>query len=115
MKKYIILLALPILLLSAGCSNGSSDEGGTKTLITPSSKSTAESSEAYKQSDTESLESGENADCKIKGNISSSGEKIYHVPGGQYYNQTQINTSKGERWFCSTSEATAAGWRASKR
>ena len=53
-------------------------------------------------------------DCVIKGNISSSGEKIYHVPGQKYYNQTVINESKGERWFCSEEEAQKAGWRKSK-
>jgi len=51
----------------------------------------------------------------IKGNISSSGEKIYHVPGGYYYDQTVIDESKGERWFCTEAEAQAAGWRKSKR
>ncbi|HSX57686.1 MAG TPA: thermonuclease family protein [Candidatus Saccharimonadales bacterium] len=52
--------------------------------------------------------------CTIKGNISSSGEKIYHVPGGRYYEQTTIDESKGEKWFCSESEAVSAGWRKSK-
>ena len=55
-------------------------------------------------------------DCRIKGNISTqSGERIYHVPGGQYYGRTGITTSKGERWFCSEAEARAAGWRRSRR
>lgn len=54
------------------------------------------------------------ADCQIKGNISSSGEKIYHVPSGTYYNKTVIDESKGERWFCSETEASQAGWRKSK-
>jgi endonuclease YncB( thermonuclease family) len=49
------------------------------------------------------------AGCTIKGNISSSGEDIYHVPGGQYYDRTKINTTKGERWFCTEAEAVAAG------
>jgi endonuclease YncB( thermonuclease family) len=53
--------------------------------------------------------------CRIKGNISRSGERIYHVPGGQYYDRTKIDLSKGERWFCSEAEAIAAGWRRSKR
>ncbi len=53
--------------------------------------------------------------CNIKGNISSSGEKIYHVPGGASYNKTVIDTSKGERWFCSEAEAVKAGWRRAKR
>jgi len=50
-------------------------------------------------------------DCRIKGNISSSGH-IYHVPGSASYSATRIDTSKGERWFCSEEEAEAAGWRA---
>ncbi|MDX1486240.1 MAG: thermonuclease family protein [Alphaproteobacteria bacterium] len=53
--------------------------------------------------------------CVIKGNISRRGERIYHVPGGQYYSRTRINTAKGERWFCSEAEARAAGWRRSLR
>jgi len=54
--------------------------------------------------------------CEIKGNISiERGERIYHVPGGEYYSQTRIDTSRGERWFCTESEARVAGWRRSKR
>lgn len=49
--------------------------------------------------------------CVIKGNISSSGEKIYHIPGCGSYTKTQIDEARGERWFCSESEASAAGWR----
>jgi len=51
----------------------------------------------------------------IKGNISSSGEKIYHVPGGASYDETVIDESKGERWFCTEADAVAAGWRKSQR
>lgn len=54
-------------------------------------------------------------DCRIKGNISSSGEKIYHMPGQQFYDKTVIDTSKGERWFCTEQEVVNAGWRKSKR
>lgn len=53
--------------------------------------------------------------CDIKGNISKAGKRIYHVPGGRFYNQTRINTSRGERWFCSEAEARAAGWRRSRQ
>lgn len=52
--------------------------------------------------------------CNIKGNINSKGEKIYHLPGQRYYNNTKIDTGKGERWFCSEQEALNAGWRAAK-
>jgi micrococcal nuclease len=54
------------------------------------------------------------AGCRIKGNINAEGVKIYHVPGGKYYEQTVIEPEKGERWFCSEAEAVAAGWRKSK-
>jgi micrococcal nuclease len=50
----------------------------------------------------------------IKANISSSGERIYHVPGQQFYNQTQIDEASGERWFCTEQQAMDAGWRKSK-
>lgn len=53
-------------------------------------------------------------ECLIKGNISYKGEKIYHVPGQQYYDETIITPSKGERYFCTEAEAIAAGWRKSK-
>lgn len=54
--------------------------------------------------------------CVIKGNISySTGEKIYHTPGQRDYEKTVIDSSSGERWFCSESEAQSAGWRKAKR
>lgn len=53
--------------------------------------------------------------CVIKGNITSSGEKVFHVPGGRFYQSTKINTSAGERWFCSEIDAEKAGWRPSKQ
>ena len=53
--------------------------------------------------------------CNIKGNISkNTGEKIYHVPGQEYYDETIISPEYGERWFCSEEEAIAAGWRRAK-
>jgi endonuclease YncB( thermonuclease family) len=55
------------------------------------------------------------SDCNIKGNISSKGERIYHVPGQKFYAKTKISEGKGERWFCSEAEARAAGWRRSKQ
>jgi micrococcal nuclease len=56
------------------------------------------------------------AGCVIKGNISQgTGEKIYHVPGGAFYDQTVIDPARGERWFCTEAEAVANGWRKSAR
>ncbi|PAD84954.1 hypothetical protein CHH57_01915 [Niallia circulans] len=50
--------------------------------------------------------------CKrdIKGNISSSGEKIYHIPGGDFYDKTVA-----EETFCTQADAAASGYRKSKR
>lgn len=52
-----------------------------------------------------------NPSCTIKGNISASGEKIYHMQGCGSYAKTQIDENHGERWFCSEQEAQSAGWR----
>ncbi|WP_188656185.1 sunset domain-containing protein [Pontibacillus salipaludis] len=46
----------------------------------------------------------------IKGNQNSKGEKIYHMPGGQYYNRV-----KAIEVFNTPSEAEAAGYRKSRR
>ena len=51
--------------------------------------------------------------CLIKGNISKNG-RIYHVRGSKWYDETIIDESKGERWFCSEDEARVAGWRPPK-
>jgi hypothetical protein len=44
-------------------------------------------------------------ECKIKGNISSGGKKIYHIPGGASY-----KTTKPEQCFNTEEEAAAAGF-----
>ena len=54
--------------------------------------------------------------CVIKGNISyNSGRKLYHLPGMEDYEQTRIDPSRGERWFCTESEAINNGWRKAPR
>lgn len=50
--------------------------------------------------------------CKIKGNVSRKGDRIFHIPGSPDYERTVINEGAGERWFCTEQEAIAAGWRA---
>lgn len=47
--------------------------------------------------------------CVIKGNRTTRGEWIYHLPGQTYYHQT-----RPEELFCSESAAIAAGYRRSK-
>lgn len=54
--------------------------------------------------------------CVIKGNISvDTRDKLYHIPGMEDYDRTIISPAKGERWFCSESEALAAGWQRAPR
>ena len=53
------------------------------------------------------------ADCIIKGNISGSGQ-IYHKPHNRDYENTRIDETRGERWFCTEAAARAAGWRAAR-
>ncbi|MGI1805915.1 thermonuclease family protein [Exiguobacterium sp. TDN 0502] len=43
--------------------------------------------------------------CAIKGNINRSGKKIYHVPGGQSYDEV-----KPEQRFCTEKEAKESGF-----
>jgi len=51
---------------------------------------------------------------QIKANVTQNG-KIYHVPGGVYYDRTDLDPTNGERLFCTEEEAQAAGWTRSKR
>ena len=41
------------------------------------------------------VEGRDSGGCRIKGNISRSGERIYQGPGGYYYDRTRVDTSKG--------------------
>ncbi|MEQ9487229.1 cold shock domain-containing protein [Coleofasciculus sp. F4-SAH-05] len=55
-------------------------------------------------------------ECNIKGNISfNKGKKVYHLPGMEDYESTFIDPAKGERWFCTESEAIASGWHKAPR
>ena len=46
---------------------------------------------------------------KIKGNINSKGERIYHCPTWRDYDK--ITMKSGDKWFCTESEAKSAGFR----
>ncbi len=46
----------------------------------------------------------------IKGNLSSDGRRLYHLPSCSSYAATVIDEKKGERWFSTEAEAKAAGW-----
>ena len=48
--------------------------------------------------------------CPIKGRVTRSG-KVYLLPWSPTYRSRKIRKSRGERWFCSESDALAAGWK----
>jgi Staphylococcal nuclease homologue len=54
-------------------------------------------------------------DCAIKGNVNSSGECIFHRPGGRWYKRITMEAKHGDRWFCSPVEAIASGCRETRR
>jgi hypothetical protein len=56
---------------------------------------------------------GNDSDCavgQIKGNIGSGNSRVYHLPGGSFYNRTEA-----EMCFNTEAEALAAGFRKSTR
>ena len=51
--------------------------------------------------------------CPIKGNLKG-GRRIYTLPWAQDYERVRMS-GKGDRWFCSESEARQAGWKPSEQ
>jgi micrococcal nuclease len=127
---FFVLVLSFILPLGVSAHSGRTDENGCHTnrktggYHCHSSSSAAKIKEARTESRSpaniqaksdapNSIKKSE-TNCNIKGNISSSGEKIYHLVGCLSYSQTKIDEAKGERWFCTEEEATAKGWRKAK-
>jgi endonuclease YncB( thermonuclease family) len=54
-------------------------------------------------------------ECTIKGNINRNGERIYHMENQQFYARVIMDKGSGKRWFCTSEEAEAAGWRRALR
>lgn len=52
--------------------------------------------------------------CPIKGNVTSRG-RVYVLPWSRNYDNSRVRTARGERWFCTESEAQAAGWKPTDR
>lgn len=93
----------------------------------------AQDRELIEQANEPGSVDGEASDCSIKGNVNSKvgrtmraslppfkrftttmylqGERRYFVPGSNNYGNVKIDQAKGERLFCSTGEAEAAGFK----
>ncbi|WP_409305227.1 thermonuclease family protein [Peribacillus sp. SCS-155] len=80
--------------------NYATDRGFDDTVILPNSPADK----------TGSNQGSSCANPKIKGNINSRGDKIYHVPSGQSYDAT-----KAEEMFCTEADAKKAGFRKAQR
>lgn len=52
--------------------------------------------------------------CPIKGSVRGS-RRFYVVPWARGYERVKVSRSRGERWFCSESEAQEAGFRPSEQ
>lgn len=64
----------------------------------------------YRAGRWETAETVAPSGCAIKGNVTANG-RIYHMPWSPWYDKVKMDTSRGKRWFCSETEAVAAGWR----
>lgn len=53
--------------------------------------------------------------CPVKGNVNSSGRRVYHVPGGSHYDRLNLDPVEGDRCFATEADAEAAGFRAALR
>jgi len=87
-------------------SSSSNKSNSTSSFSTSSKNEDSSINTSYPSSSNETKSSK----GLIKGNINYKGEKIYHVPGGQFYDKTNA-----EQWFNTEQEAQAAGYRKSKR
>ena len=70
----------------------------------------AEAPWLYREKRWQTAEQAAPDGCAIKGNVTGQGH-IYHMPWSAWYGKVKIEPAKGERWFCSESEAQKAGWR----
>lgn len=50
-------------------------------------------------------------ECKIKGDVSLSGDFIYYLPGHPSYKEIKIIRYNGGTIFCTEAAARAAGWK----
>ena len=109
--------ASPLPLSGVGGTTTTSRPAATSTWTKPTSTTTrpASTTTTTRPAATTTTTAPPAGGCPIKGNISDKGEKIYHVPGQQFYAVTKIDVSKGERWFCTEAQAVSAGWRKSLR
>lgn len=50
------------------------------------------------------------AGCVVKGNVQADGSRFFYLPNDEGYGDVQVNSARGDRWFCALNDAQAAGW-----
>jgi hypothetical protein len=113
LRKLSVLAVSVLLLPLVGCAGPEPWAPAHESSTTSGPTSKAKAKATPKKAAPPTTRGGKS--CVIKGNVSyNTGERIYHVPGQEYYQATIITESKGERWFCTEAQARAAGWRKSR-
>jgi endonuclease YncB( thermonuclease family) len=92
----------------------SSDESAAKAAKAGIWNGEAERPSEYRTKAWDTAKKASPDGCPIKGSVTSSG-KVYVLPWVNGYNRTTIKANKGERWFCSESDAVAAGFKVAER
>lgn len=102
-------------VLKEGWGYYNSDKNSQREVLKATARLVREGKKGVYSSQCYQKENPEDPDCQIKGNFDkSSGDKIYHFPGCRQYEQTIVEKSLGEQWFCTEKEAREAGFKKSK-
>jgi hypothetical protein len=119
MKKIYVVLALVLFVwLAVACTvypvmpQADVDARHTAQAVTPEVLPTAT---LEPTAIVLATEEAPQVECLIKGNVTAAGEKIFHLPGGVYYDRVKIDFSQGDAWFCTEGEAVQQGFRKSSR
>jgi endonuclease YncB( thermonuclease family) len=94
-------------MAAAGLAKNLSVSGEYKNVITTAARYAAERKLGIYSDQCRG--SSERPGCDIKGNIRQ-GKKEYYIPGCPYYDQVIVDTSYGDEWFCTASDALTAGY-----
>jgi len=121
-KQQLVIAVCFVLVFIVGFGSGRYERGFRREKIKPQNNYTTNATEkpAVKEIQTAvnpvqqgtvmSASSTQEQSCVVKGNISASSRKIYHVSGGAFY-----KTVKPEQCFNTEAEAIAAGYVKSQR
>jgi len=121
-KQQLVVAVCFVLVFIVGFGSGRYERGLRREKIKPQNNYTTNVTEkpviketqtavnTTEQGTVKSANTTQEINCVVKGNISSSSKKIYHVSGGAFY-----KTVKPEQCFNTEAEAVTAGYVKSQR